>query len=78
MRISFKNWLIRETNDIFGFQKFNPEKSEVEDDDPIKPINIESVINELLKMPLNDQMPFSKFINQIADSFIIKSLKCLC
>jgi len=65
MRISFKNWLMRETNDIFGFQKTDNEKIEVQDDKPIKPINIELIMNELLKMPLNGIMPFSKFLNQI-------------
>jgi hypothetical protein len=66
MKISFKNWLIRETQDIFGFQKINDNTPDgVESEDPIDPISIELVMNELLRMPLNEHMPFSKFVNQI-------------
>lgn len=66
MRLSFKNW-INESKDIFGFEKINNQISpvEVQDEEPIVPINIENMMNELLRMPLNETHPFSKFTNHI-------------
>ena len=62
---TFKKWLLKE--DIFGFDKLlinQPKKTE-EEESPIVPINIELVMEPLLKMPLNDKLPNLKFINQI-------------
>jgi hypothetical protein len=63
--ISFKNWLLKE--DIFGFDKLfkiDAPKA-VQDDIPITPLNIEVTIETLLKMPLKEQAPFSRFVNEI-------------
>ena len=66
MGISFRNWLLEEAKDIFGFDRIRyPISNKEEKEDPIKPISIELMMNELLKMELNDQKPFSKFINHI-------------
>lgn len=65
MRISFKNWL-NESRDIFGFNKFkNQDPIEIQDENPITPINIENMMNELLRIKLNETVPFSKFLHHI-------------
>lgn len=66
MEISFKKWMLREAKDIFGFEKFNvQEPKQIQDENPITAISIELMMNELLRIELNEQKPFSKFINQI-------------
>lgn len=68
MRISFKNWLLQETKDIFGFNKLLKDidvPTISNDAKPIEAISIELVMNELSKYKLNETQPFSKFLNQI-------------
>jgi hypothetical protein len=67
MKISFKNWLLIESKDIFGFEK--PKNNQVDtykkEENPIIPISIELMMDQLLKFNLNEQKPFSKFINHV-------------
>ena len=68
MKISFKNWLLQENKDIFGFNKLlttENEPSISNDAKPIEPISIELVMNELLRLKLNESLPFSNFLNHI-------------
>lgn len=65
MKLSFKKWLV-ESSDIFGFEKINNQiPLEVQDEYPITPINIENMMNELLRTKLNETSPFSKFLHHI-------------
>lgn len=68
MKTSFEDWLlIKESKDIFGFEKAKlySAESKSSEEKPIGAISIESMMNELLKFKLNDQKPFSKFVNHI-------------
>jgi hypothetical protein len=66
MEISFKKWLV-ESKDIFGFEKkiVQPKEEREQEQKPIQAISVESMMEELLRMPLNEQKPFSKFMNHI-------------
>lgn len=65
MEISFKKW-INESRDLFGFEKIdNKVYQKVQDEYPINYINTENMMEELLRSPLNDTHPFSKFSNHI-------------
>jgi len=62
--MNFKNWLLKE--DIFGFEKISKIKVLKQPEElPITPLNIEVAVETLLKMPFKDQMPFSRFVNEI-------------
>lgn len=65
--INFKKWvLIKESKDIFGFdKKTNELKNIIINNDPIKNLDSETIVNFLLKFKLNDVEPFSEFSNQI-------------
>lgn len=59
----FKRWLVNERKDIYGFEKERKPKQEAlpDQETPIIPIDPEIIINTMLKVPLNNEMPFSKF-----------------
>jgi hypothetical protein len=68
MRISFKDWLLQETKDIFGFNNLltTDDRNLISNDSPpIQPISIELVMNELSRFKLNETIPFSNFLNHI-------------
>lgn len=65
--INFKKWvLIKENKDIFGFEKkTNIAQNQVLDENPIKNLDSQTIIDILLKKKLNDTTPFSEYSNQI-------------
>lgn len=63
---SFKNWLIKEGKDIFGFEKEKQTQQNVHvDDSPIVPINSQVLIETMMKLNLGETSPFSDFADQI-------------
>lgn len=65
--LTFKDYILQEQRkDIFAFEKSPPSSRESQiDETPIEPINIELMMNELSRFKLNEQKPFSKFLNHI-------------
>jgi hypothetical protein len=63
---TFKEWVISEGKDIFGFEKDRgPIQKEVEDERPIIPINAEFLVEEMMKNEVNGLSPFSAYADQI-------------
>jgi hypothetical protein len=66
MGYTFKDWLISENRDIFGFERpKNNNAPKATNDLPILAINSEMLIESMLKTNLNGQEPFSEFPDQI-------------
>jgi hypothetical protein len=65
--MKFKEWIVNEMRDIYGFEKDKKPKEDpfLTRGSPIIPINPEVVINTMLKTPLNNEVPFSNFPDQI-------------
>lgn len=62
--MNFKNWLLKE--DIFGFEKrIKPQSKLVVGENPIIPIDAEIVTEAMLKMNLNEKIPFSDYPDQV-------------
>ena len=64
---TFKQWMICEGKDIFGFEK-DSAKAPLQSDsdlDPIIPMNAEFLVEEMLKNEINGVKPFSAFADQI-------------
>lgn len=64
---TFKNWVVSEGLDIFGFEsrsKQNVQKADAYDG-PITPIDAEILIETMMKETLHGQQPFSKYADQI-------------
>ena len=67
--INFNKWLILKENNIFGFKDLFGFKNNAPpaptDDNPIKRLNTELLIEYMLKLKINDSNPFSKYPDQI-------------
>ncbi len=79
--LSFKNWILAETKDIFGFERPQdqvhhptPPQSDadkkkfyhpINPDLPIKRLDIEYLTYRLSKLKVNDKRPYLEFVNQI-------------
>jgi len=62
----FKGWLMNERKDIYGFEKEKkPKDPLLTYGSPIIPIDPEIVINTMLRTAFNNEMPFSKFPDEI-------------
>ncbi len=63
---TFKEWLINEKSDIFGFEKPRGKQTPEDSyDGPIIPIKPEILIETMMKETLRGQEPFSAFADQI-------------
>lgn len=63
---TFKEWLVSEWSDIFGFEKPpRKESTEKDYDGPIMPIKAEMLIETMMKENLRGQEPFSAYADQI-------------
>jgi hypothetical protein len=64
--LNFNKWIvIKENKDIFGFQKKIEKEIQNLDENPIKGLDSQKIIEHLLNFKLNEQYPFSNFSNQI-------------
>lgn len=59
----FKNWLIKE--DIYGFEKEKKVKEKITIENPIVPINTEILTQEMMKVEINNNQPFSEFLDEV-------------
>lgn len=63
---SFKNWLVSEGKDIFGFEKASePKKEKVQDDLPVTPISADIILEYMHERSLGDQECFSNSHDQV-------------
>jgi len=66
VNFSFKNWLLKEFRDVFGFdQDIKPQYNKKKDDKPVKQINIEKLLEYLEMHRLGHKEPCIKFVNEL-------------
>lgn len=63
---TFKQWILSEGKDIFGFKR-QPEikADDTEGENPLKPINADIIIEEMMKSEVGGIEPFSAYPDQI-------------
>lgn len=62
----FKEWLIAEKHDIFGFEKkIMPEPPKPADENPVHQVDIEQMMEMLAKHKIAEKRPFVKFVNEV-------------
>lgn len=62
----FSDWLVKESKDIFGFEReLRPEKKDPRDTQPINAFDIEKIIENLARHNIGPLQPEIKFVNEI-------------
>jgi hypothetical protein len=65
MTKSFKNWLVSEGKDLFGFEAIKAPPKKIEDEGPVMPVSADIIMEFLLAQTINGQEGFSSYHDQI-------------
>ena len=64
--INFRNWMVSEGKDLFGFdRRKDPEIKKDRDDMPIDPIDADTIMESLMSRKIDDMEAFSNFHDQV-------------
>lgn len=65
MTKSFRNWLVSEGKDLFGFEDRKAAPPKVDDDGPIVPVSADIIMEYMHSMTINGQECFSDYHDQV-------------